>query len=266
MTPTRHSLLPAVARALRHAKTCRTTRRALPDGTALYVRARPPHARWLVPAGNLVLRWTGAGVSFLEDGPWRAWEPAVYRAMGVAGATTDERGRVIVSEFRGSPLAELLADGSLDDAWKRRATVAAARELGRAHRLHVRWPSGATRAFSHGDATARNVIVDPAADAARWIDFETLHDGESSEVDRHADDLRALLVSAAESWAADEPLVDALVSGYDDDHRIRRLAELLTQADTLYHLAQGAVPRARRVRLATQIRTFRARAGFRPPS
>jgi hypothetical protein len=71
-----------------------------------------------------------------------------------------------------------------------RGFAAALRELRRLHTL-----PGLN--FSHGDATIWNVTYDPLTDRAWWFDFETAHDRHRPPVWRRADDLRALVCSAA---------------------------------------------------------------------
>jgi hypothetical protein len=239
------------ARAARLAKFCHTTRQRGPHGRDVYVRRRPWHARLLIPPTNELLDDFGVGVQFLADRAWRAWEITVYDAVGVTGAVLWPDGAIVVPAFEGVTLCDLLADPHVSDAAKYRAATATVRALCDAHRLRVPWPDGATRTFSHGDATARNVIYDAGDDRAQWIDFESLHHADLGDAARHADDLRAWLVSSWECWPRLEPLVKAVRMNYGDDRVIPILAHRLRHdADNLYHLAQGLMPRDARMRAA----------------
>ena len=240
-----------LARAARAAKFCRTTRQPGSFGRDLYVRRRPWHARFLIPPANAVLHDLGVGVRFLADRPWRAWEMAAYHAMGVSGAVEWPDGAIAVPAFEGTTLCEFLTDPNLSDAAKYRAASATLRALRDTHALRVRWPDGVTRAFSHGDATARNVIYHAGDDRAQWIDFESLHDAELGDAARDADDLRAWLVSSWEYWPRVKPLVEAVRTNYADVNVIALLSDRLRHDDdNLYHLAQGLMPRDERVRAA----------------
>jgi hypothetical protein len=245
-----------LALALRRAKTCRTVR-ATRDGRAVYVRTRPWPAWWLVPVANLLLRRMRAGVRFAANDEWRAWEPAVYGTLGHGPAAVDDRGRVIVPALEGRTLAALLSSPDVADDTRHRALRASVRELRRAHGSEVvAPPAGRPVRFTHGDATAANVICDVANDRARWIDFETFHDDAVPPDERRADDLRALLTSAAERWRAsgEDRLAAAVREEYPDPPVLRALARMLRNpAPNLYHVAQGNVPASRRFRIADHL-------------
>ena len=72
------------------------------------------------------------------------------------------------------------------------------------HKRPAVWPDGQTRRLSHGDATAENVYVDDLQQCACWFDFDMRHRPDIPEVQRHADDLRALIFSSAVHLAADQ--------------------------------------------------------------
>jgi hypothetical protein len=175
----------------------------------------------------------------------------VYHELCVTGAVLRLDGAIVVPAFEGMMLCDLLADPHVSDAAKYRAASATVRALRETHELRVRWPDGVTRTFSHGDATARNVIYDAGDDHAQWIDFESLHHPDLGDAARHADDLRAWLVSAWECWPRLETLVDILRAACDDDHIIAILGRRLRHpGDNIFHLAQGLMPREQRLRAA----------------
>ncbi len=72
-----------------------------------------------------------------------------------------------------------------------RAFAAAARELRRVHQLSC---SDHGAAWSHGDLHLDNVLYDSATDRATLIDFDTRHEFGLSPVQRHADDLKVMLL------------------------------------------------------------------------
>jgi hypothetical protein len=126
------------------------------------------------------------------------------------------------------------------------AALRALEALRTLHGLTIRTPEGA---FSHGDATARNCLYDPAAGAARWFDFETAHDPQRPPAWRRADDVRALAFSARRSLSpgAAEALADRLTQAYPDPDMLQALdgilAELEWRADP-FHLAQAQLTQA----------------------
>lgn len=97
--------------------------------------------------------------------------------------------------------------------------------------------------FSHGDATVRNFLYEPATHIARLFDFETEHDHRRPVVWRRADDLRALSGSAAACLGPDRypDLMRVVALTYPDVAvRAECLAlwqHLLTRPDP-FHLAQ----------------------------
>ena len=243
----------ALILALRHAKTCRTTRAHRPGVGHVYLRERPWHAQWMIALGNAVLDDLGVRVHFLGDGAWRRWERDVYRALGVAGVR-DERGMLVVPAFQGVVLADYLARPDVNDQEKRRAAEVSVRALRVAHRTTLPWPDDVVRTFSHGDATVRNIVYDGENGAAQWIDFESLHDPAWDATSRRADDLRAWLVSAWESWPNVEVLTEAIIAAYGDASAVTALIDALGRRDdNLYHLAQGRMDAARRAAAAQSL-------------
>jgi len=87
------------------------------------------------------------------------------------------------------------------DEWDVRPFVAAAQELRRVHQIHCRYYQSA---WSHGDLHLGNIIYDQLVDRAFLIDFDTRHDLRLSPLQRHADDLKVmlleLLASPDERW------------------------------------------------------------------
>jgi len=216
----------------------------------------------MIAAGNAVLDDLDVGVRFLEDDAWRRWEQDAYRALGVIGVREGRTGLVIPA-FAGVELAEYLGRADVSDDTKQRAAQTSLRSLRAAHLTKLVWPDGVVRTFSHGDATVRNVIYDVIENRAQWIDFESLHDPKYDKIFRRADDLRAWLVSAWESWPDRDALADAIVNGYSDAPVITALAAELDRRgdDNLYHLAQGRMNARQRAEAAMALRRRMEAAG-----
>src|SRR5690349_16581331 len=56
--------------------------------------------------------------------------------------------------------------------------------------------AGSDWQLSHGDATCHNVLIDNEHHVAHWIDFDIRHRLGLPKLERHADDLRALIFSS----------------------------------------------------------------------
>jgi hypothetical protein len=131
-------------------------------------------------------------------------------------------------------LGRLLADKMTTGDAKLKALRLAASALGELHRL------GET----HGDATVENIAVDLASERAGWFDFDAVHLPGSAFGLRRADDLRALIFSAAgrASEVAPEELVQAVLSGSDGPEVVAALVALVRRSDlerSLWHQAQS---------------------------
>ena len=130
------------------------------------------------------------------------------------------------------------------------------------HRFELPRADGGCERLSHGDATLRNVLFDPATGEARWFDFDTAHDPGLAPAWRHADDLRALIYSAVESFA-DVPVAHVLRTVQDAYAEPRpweqirdRLARRALHFSPL-HLAQACPPEGRRRELESLLRRMR---------
>jgi hypothetical protein len=111
-------------------------------------------------------------------------------------------------------------------------------------------PDGVERRWSHGDAHAGNVFYDDVEDRVVWFDFETLHAATLSDVQRHADDLRALIFSSA-GYLPELRIADLVrwtvsaISNWPEREALLRELEIVAQnlqkRPTLFHLAQTTV-------------------------
>ncbi len=173
------------------------------DGVEAVLKSRRFGSGLAVVVGNLYLRLQRSDVEVLTDDEWLRWELAVEAATngGVVipiHPSPHESFRGLISRVSpGLPLRNILIDRtcSLDEKFAAiRWAMAALHQL---HRHQADWGNGIRQSISHGDATVKNVIVHSKAQSARWIDFDTRHLPHQTEPARHADDLRALIYSAA---------------------------------------------------------------------
>lgn len=169
----------------------------------IVLKSRRLGSRLAIAVGNLYLRWQRSEVVVLTDNAWLHWESAVEAATrhGVVFQTPPsphENFRGLISHLcPGRTLRSILTDPacSLDEKFAAiRWAMAALHQL---HRHQADWSHGIRQSISHGDATVNNVLVDAKTHSATWIDFDTRHHPQLCKLDRHADDLRALIYSAA---------------------------------------------------------------------
>jgi len=221
-------------------------RRLDEGGRTYYLKTRRWYAPGLIWGANTFL---GAPFLTLPQHEWLRWEPRLYRLFYNLEVHTVAGRLLRIPALPGMPLACTLVSSSagLDD--KIAALHAAAGALRDLHRLPVRFPDGGERPWSHGDATVENVLYDPTDGRARWFDFETVHPRHWPALERHADDLRALLCSAAARlplgdlpWAA-----GAVAAAYGDAQVTRalsrRLAHLRAHPNLLALGQAGLEPR-----------------------
>ena len=158
------------------------------------MKARTVWGELLAVTGNVYLRLQKARSEVLPRKCWLLWECEIAKAMG-RSIRISSNGKAIERDFfQGQTLAAVLHDrgqSSGQDAALRRASKAL-REL---HGLSMD-VAGSVWHLSHGDATCHNVLIDSERHAAEWIDFDMRHRLDLSKVERHADDLRALMFSS----------------------------------------------------------------------
>lgn len=164
---------------------------AVTSGRQVYRKRR----RWYAPLLIACAQITRPRFLVLSGAEWLAWEGAVYAQL--YGEQIQGEGEALELPARpGQPLAQiLLAPIDLDRAVG--AVATALRALAEIHERAILLPDGTARAFSHGDATVANVTFLERAARAWWFDFETAHPAGRPHAWRCADDIRALLFSAA---------------------------------------------------------------------
>jgi hypothetical protein len=190
------------------------------QGDLAWRKRRRCYAPLIVVVGNALSRFCNCGVYGLPHSAWLDWEERLSALFGDGG--TGRSGRALIAQpLPGVSLREVLPEANL---WSEALHVALL-ELRRLHGTKVRFPSGQQDQWSHGDAHAGNVFFDAATGRAHWFDFESVHDLRNCPSQRHADDLRALLFSAAVNlpetyWPA---MVELAREVYDEDTVWREL-------------------------------------------
>lgn len=215
-------------------------------GSTYYYKRRLWFGPPLILAGNGYLRFIKAKVFVLHDREWLQWEPLMYKMilnLEVVAEKPNEL-RYPIKFLDGKSLASILEDEEISLHHKMGALASAIESLVQMHQLHLPLPNGNTRLFSHADATARNVLCDLNSNSSYWFDFETVHDKDTTEVWRFADDLRALIYSAAEYTSVSEfkVLCESALKRYPNPNVLLELRnQILSQKENpvVYHLAQG---------------------------
>lgn len=164
--------------------------RQMCDGAAEFVKTRRFGGGIVVWFGNWFLYLAGSGICmFVRSRDWIKWEshcatllypdrPAVKFNAGNA---------VVVPEIRGVSLRQMLKAGDI----KLEAFIAAARELRRVHGIQCR---DYKAAWSHGDLHLDNILYDSESDQATLIDYDTRHVRHLNATQRHADDVKTVLL------------------------------------------------------------------------
>jgi hypothetical protein len=180
-----------LGKALAGARLCRVTKTTC-DGATFFHKKRHPYAAILIWVAEAFLQ---PPFHVLPERDWLEWEPRLYRQFYGLRVEAGSAGQLILPALPGLVLADYLRLTG-DAELKMQAFEAALLALRQLHQSRVCFPGGIEASFSHGDATARNVIYDPLKRRARWFDFETMHNLNRSPAWRQADDLRAFTYSA----------------------------------------------------------------------
>ena len=225
----------ALGRLLRAARYA-TTRIVEQDGKLGVRKRRRVYAPLLVWMGGPLVAVLDTGVRVLPQREWEERERLAYRRLHGAPVRIGERGTLVLPHLPGRTLAELLEDRSLDAPVRQRSIELAAAALADLHRT----------GFTHGDAMAENVMIDLAGGAARWFDFETLHDADRPSDWRRADDVRALLATCLVRTASGSygDVLRAVLDASADDGVTRLLAASfgsVLRRPLTFHLGQAAL-------------------------
>lgn len=222
------------AAALLRSATYSTTRIVRLNGERRVLKRRRFYGPFLVAMGGMLLRILDAGVRILPQREWEEQERQIYRSVYGTSIQIDTAGVLILPLLAGRTLASLLEDPRTPEHARRRSIERAVAALATFHR------SGLT----HGDAMAGNVLIDLETGAARWFDFETVHDPNRPMIWRRADDVRALLTTCLVRTARDRraEILTFILDVYEDQEVIRVLAATFTSVwrrPLIFHLAQA---------------------------
>ncbi len=206
-------------------------------GTFIEKRRRRA-AELLLAPGNLLTQKRSVPLRVLSESAWHRRELEVGPALG-RRVSLEPGGWLRMERAEGAIVAEALRRSPREDLSLEmiRAAALALREL---HRLDFDGEP-----LSHGDATVRNVTVAESRRRATWFDFDAQHlDGRSTPAERRADDLRALIFSAAAHLRGPfdaAHLAENAIEAYGDAEALIALAALVSRDDLshdLWHLAQ----------------------------
>ena len=170
-------------------------------GRPIWVKRRRLGSELIASQANLFFRLAQGRVHvWVDPKKWQHWELCCFRLLQEPRFRVFAEGSrtVCMDALPGMHLCEHLKHGTLT----LRALEAAGRELRRAHQL---WCPEFDDWWSHGDPHLDNVIYDSAANRARLIDFEVVHDRSLPALRRQADDLLVFLQDLigrvpAEQW------------------------------------------------------------------
>jgi hypothetical protein len=179
----------------------------------------------LADLANLYFRMADIPIRFWSKvEQWQRWEAGCFQMLNgdryrafISGTKT-----VVAEKLPGESLWEHLNRGTLT----RPMLQAAAREFRRAHQFGSNEFRGG---WSHGDASATNVIYDPSSNRARLIDFEIIHAKSLPTAARQADDLLVFLLDmvglvSSGKWL---PLTLTFLQEYGDGDIIAELRKRL---------------------------------------
>jgi tRNA A-37 threonylcarbamoyl transferase component Bud32 len=207
-------------------------------------KRRTLFAESLLPLGNVYLRMQGAPAEALSCRQWIEWEATIAEQLGRGLRRTSDSWGIEIPVIPGSDLEQLLRS-NCTAAEKFRRLSAVSLALKQLHQVTLSQSPFADAQLSHGDATCRNVILDATGRTATWIDFDTRHRRHLPQLFRHADDLRALICSAAACLNPSdyEQCVDAVCTGYDDHSVCTALLSHLKSVaiPSVFSLAQAAL-------------------------
>lgn len=164
--------------------------KAVRRGRRVVIKRRNVYGEQLAELANLYFRMSGIPIRFWSKAEeWRRWELNCFRMLNGDRFRAFSSGprTVCFDKMPGKSLWDYLNEGTLT----RRMLEAAGSELRRAHQFRSDEFGGP---WSHGDATATNVIYNQRTGRARFIDFEIVHDRSLSAKTRHADDVLVFLL------------------------------------------------------------------------
>lgn len=205
------------------------------NGIEVIQKRRRWFAQLIVPPGNVFVRIMGCPIVVLPSAQWLEWERSVENSTRrnlVIGDSLDPVMRpagLLCRRVPGIALGHVLAGHQFSLEQKLAAVHWSLTALRRLHEQVADWGEGLRQSISHGDATANNVIVDVSRRTACWIDFDTRHRPDVSELDRRTDDLWVFIFSSAVHLPRSvfPDLADLLISAHVDELFLRRFRQRL---------------------------------------
>jgi serine/threonine protein kinase len=206
------------------------------DGELQVRKHRVFYAPLLVWMADPLLGILDAGVRVLPQREWEERERRVYRSLRGTSIRIEADGTLVLPRLAGETLATLLDDPELEESVRKKAVEQAVVALAELHHLGL----------THGDAMAENVLVDLEAGVAHWFDFETVHDSSRPLAWRHADDVRALLVTCLVRTVPETraETLQLILDVYADECVTRLLATSFTSVlrrPLAFHLGQAGL-------------------------
>lgn len=206
------------------------------DGARVVRKRRLAHASLLIRMSRPLAAVLDTGVRVLPRRAWAERERAMHQCLRGAPVRVDADGTLVLPYLAGETLAALLAAPAVAEPERQRAIASAVAALAALHR----------RGLTHGDAMADNVVVDRAAGAAHWLDFETVHDARRPMAWRRADDLRALLTTCLARTAPERRAhtLQRVLDAYGDEEVVGVLAASVASVrrrPLAFHLGQAAL-------------------------
>ena len=204
------------------------------DGRRLVRKHRRFYAPLLIWMSGLLVRILDTGVRVLRQRDWEERERRIYQRLRGTSIGVQADGVLILPLLPGQPLARWLEDPTLEESLRKTAIERAVVALAEFHHL----------GFTHADAMAENVLVDPEAGAACWFDFETIHDSNRSLAWRRADDVRALLATCLIRTTPEKRVetLELILDVYADEDITRVLAtsfRSVWRRSLTFHLLQA---------------------------
>jgi hypothetical protein len=160
------------------------------DGAPVFVKRRRAVARIVIWFANRFLALAHSGICMLDPVEWISWEVHCARLLYPErpGVRIRPDQAVIIPTVCGISLRTLIDrdDGNFD-----KALILAARELRRVHQIQCSYYKAA---WSHGDLHLDNIVCDWSTERAILIDFDTRHELQMSQTERHSDDVKGVLL------------------------------------------------------------------------
>lgn len=229
------------------------------DDRKFIIKRRTLWARLLIPSGNLFLRLSGSRVTALPVKEWHRWEQVMRNSPADDFLKTNfseslDPESLVSLLHPGRTLDAILRDENSTTDQMRHAISLAFDQLLLLHARKGSWrgivrseaqsaPEEVMQPLSHGDATVENVCVDLENESAAWFDFDMRHRTQLSAAERHADDVRAFLFSAAAVSPREriQQMVEQCLEKIESDElRCALLAQLqVRKRPTTFELAQA---------------------------